>query len=615
MDLWVVAALIVLIATMRVYRLNEPADMHFDEVYHARTATEFLQDWKYGIDHDIYEWTHPHFAKYAIATGITVFSDDKVTSTGTLNVPVKDVVVQPRQAYSPAADDPNTAERTADPDLRYGDRVFVATGSEVRVYDLSTRRFVHTYAIPGASAFSSVGITGLVYVGTAEGRIYRIDTNTLDDVRLGKSQTVEAPVLLGVKTEINIARVYTDTPPYALVADSAGTVVSVDLTGNDGAIVGRGSVPGAADFAPLGSGPTTVTADPRQVTDASALAQLLAEDVPGAYAAEIELALRASLGGLEIAVPLGPLSSEQVTLIKSQIDAGTLPGLSISSSSPQVLVAYQSGVGLLDARHVVINSTIETDQPATSLAVNSDSQQVVYVAAGAQIILIRTDATGGTATASKDGNQPLERMPGVVTRIVFDKGTNVAHALGRTPDGQGWTVYAIETNAQRRVLRRAAPIRACCDRPRFFTQACHRESRGSAHIRRRRINRLGGRWAVRLLLADRGRHVRHPDGRLHVPADPAAVPAPYRGTAGGALHADGRNALRPVAHCHERHVRRRPASPRLPDICRALAQQMEESKDGLGGLLDRHADTRRGPGARSFGQVGCRLRHRSASGS
>ena len=26
--------------------------MHFDEVYHARTATEFLQDWRYGEPHD-----------------------------------------------------------------------------------------------------------------------------------------------------------------------------------------------------------------------------------------------------------------------------------------------------------------------------------------------------------------------------------------------------------------------------------------------------------------------------------------------------------------------------------------------------------------------------------
>ena len=34
--------------TLRTFRLAEPYRMHFDEVYHARTATEFLQDWRYG---------------------------------------------------------------------------------------------------------------------------------------------------------------------------------------------------------------------------------------------------------------------------------------------------------------------------------------------------------------------------------------------------------------------------------------------------------------------------------------------------------------------------------------------------------------------------------------
>ena len=55
--------------------------MHFDEVYHARTATEFLQDWRYGIDHDIYEWTHPHLAKYAMAGGIVAFAGHDVAAT------------------------------------------------------------------------------------------------------------------------------------------------------------------------------------------------------------------------------------------------------------------------------------------------------------------------------------------------------------------------------------------------------------------------------------------------------------------------------------------------------------------------------------------------------
>ena len=70
----VVTVLVIAGMGLRMFRLAEPARMHFDEVYHARTATEFLQSWRYGIDHTIYEWTHPHLAKYVMAGGITVRS-------------------------------------------------------------------------------------------------------------------------------------------------------------------------------------------------------------------------------------------------------------------------------------------------------------------------------------------------------------------------------------------------------------------------------------------------------------------------------------------------------------------------------------------------------------
>ena len=41
--------LVVATLVLRTFRLAEPYQMHFDEVYHARTATEFLQDWRYGL--------------------------------------------------------------------------------------------------------------------------------------------------------------------------------------------------------------------------------------------------------------------------------------------------------------------------------------------------------------------------------------------------------------------------------------------------------------------------------------------------------------------------------------------------------------------------------------
>ncbi len=78
----------------RVVRLDTPLTMYFDERWHATTATEFLQDWEYGIPHTISEWTHPHVAKYLMAAGIVAFGDNKVTDEGLVGASVRDAALE-----------------------------------------------------------------------------------------------------------------------------------------------------------------------------------------------------------------------------------------------------------------------------------------------------------------------------------------------------------------------------------------------------------------------------------------------------------------------------------------------------------------------------------------
>ncbi len=66
-------ALVVLVT--RGFRIDQPRDMYFDEVYHARTAFELL------AERDPYEWTHPHLAKEIMALGILAFGGDRVVGT------------------------------------------------------------------------------------------------------------------------------------------------------------------------------------------------------------------------------------------------------------------------------------------------------------------------------------------------------------------------------------------------------------------------------------------------------------------------------------------------------------------------------------------------------
>ena len=61
--------------------------MHFDEVYHGRSATEFLSSWQEDWDRDVYEWTHPMLAKYLIAGGIAFADPNAVVDSAPLTVP------------------------------------------------------------------------------------------------------------------------------------------------------------------------------------------------------------------------------------------------------------------------------------------------------------------------------------------------------------------------------------------------------------------------------------------------------------------------------------------------------------------------------------------------
>ncbi|MEW5990073.1 MAG: phospholipid carrier-dependent glycosyltransferase [Chloroflexota bacterium] len=215
LDLWLIVVLAAVLLTGRVWRLGEPYQMHFDEVYHPRTATEFLQFWRYGISHNVYEWTHPHLAKYGMALGLVAWGNDRTDATSELGVEVRSAAIEPRW------DDARSASRIA------GDRLWLATGAEVRAYDLATRRLEASVPIPGAVAVAVDRVGHRVAVGTSDGAIRLIDTATLDFARWGGGTP-----LPGVRAFTTV-----DGPIQQLLvsADGASIVAVLAADAGDGA--------------------------------------------------------------------------------------------------------------------------------------------------------------------------------------------------------------------------------------------------------------------------------------------------------------------------------------------------------------------------------------------
>ena len=149
----------------RLWRLDIPRAMHFDEVYHARSATEWLADWEHGWTRDTYEWTHPMLAKYLIAGGIVAANPNTVTSSSALPEPVSAMAVAPARS---ARDHPRSV-------------VFTAAGSQIEARDaLTGDRLAAWPADAPVSAMAYDRDADRLLVGSAESgdvRVYALDAS------------------------------------------------------------------------------------------------------------------------------------------------------------------------------------------------------------------------------------------------------------------------------------------------------------------------------------------------------------------------------------------------------------------------------------------------------
>ena len=434
LDLLIMAVLLVGVLTLRLFRLSDPYEFHFDEVYHARTAMEFLQDWRYGIPHDIYEFTHPHLAKYAMAEGITYLGDNKVTATAQLGGSISAVLVEPRW------DDPNL------PDDRAGDRFYVAGANLVRVYDLATRDLIATYDLPGAQALALDSTNHRIFVGTAAGLIATIDTTAeLDPLRTSSPPPAPngtiPPTLANLG--VGIDELWVSSDGRAMVAGtSASDVVAVDLA--SGALTGQLHVDGLADFADGGSANGLVAA-PSVITDPAAEAKAIA-GFTGLAEATIETRLRviAKQTGDTQAVVLGAIPAAAAASIPAAISGGSLTGFAVLPL-PEVAAAGQAGVTFIEPTTAQKAVLIPTTTPATGVTdvIGVDTPELYAAQGGKQVaVLSIDDSSSGTITAPSLTN--TFPMPGEVSKITFDAATKMVHVLGRTPDGSAETVYVVD---------------------------------------------------------------------------------------------------------------------------------------------------------------------------
>ncbi len=416
LDLLLALCILLSAVTLRGYRLAEPYDMYFDEVYHARTAMEFLQDWRYGQPHGIYEYTHPHLAKYAMALGIELFGDHRVTGQSRLGSPVVAAAVEPRWTS------------TDDPGSRVGDRLFVLTGAELAVYDLASRDRVAAFPTTAAAMALDTDAHQL-YLAGADGTVARLDTTALDPLRTsGRTDALVEP--LTTRTDVAAPMRMAVVGQTLVILGRDGTLEARDA--DTGELLGSSTITGAADLSAI---PSTqmVVASPADIEDIPGAAQVLADDL-GADADTIATQLES--GAAEVVLD-GWLTSTQASAVRGHISDGTLDGVSVDDR-PVVAVSTSEGVSFLDASSLSSLTSIGMDAGGAGMAWadNAPDGARLYVASG-------TDLRG--ITVGTDGPQlkSTVQMPGAITSVIWDEPPQLVHAVGVLPNGTP-TIYVVD---------------------------------------------------------------------------------------------------------------------------------------------------------------------------
>ena len=179
-DLWMIVVIAVTALSLRGWRVGEPTRFEFDEVYHVRTATEFMQFWRYDDPHAIYEYTHPHVAKYAIAAGLELFGAPRVDGRSEYRASITAIASRPEGANTSAL-------------------IWVATPDRVDALRAETRALVASISIPGVTHLVA-GDDGSLWGMTESGEIFHAsvqgaESGAAGEIRQWSSRAVGATAI------------------------------------------------------------------------------------------------------------------------------------------------------------------------------------------------------------------------------------------------------------------------------------------------------------------------------------------------------------------------------------------------------------------------------------
>ena len=604
LDAFIMVVLLIGLLLLRLFRLDAPMEFHFDEVYHARTAMEFLQGWNYGIPHDIYEYTHPHLAKYAIAEGIQYLGDNEVTATAELGGagpgdPGRATLGRRHAAPEPGGRSVLRRRRRRRPGVRPPD-----PGPD---RDLLPAR------CPGPGPRPDEP-QGLRRDRQRRDRHDRHDRGarpaTNVEPAAGARLGTTLPALANLGVGINLLWV-SDDGTVLVAGTAASNTVPVDPA--TGALGPSLHVDGLADLAAAGSVDGLVVT-PSAIKDPTAEANVIA-GITGQDAAPIEARLKAiaNQAGDNALPVLGSFPADKVQAITNGLSGaigdGRLLGYQVSPL-PQVAAAGSAGVTFIAATTGEKIGLVALDAPATGLADVLADTPNLYVARDGQADRGHPDRRFGHDRAppvrpavdlrdARRGQQAdLQRDDEDGPRPRPDPRRVVGDDLCRR--------HHRESTLERDLRRRKAALQPGLVGPGRHPRLPGQRPGGDPDRLAQRRDCLGGRRRKSVRLALPGGGGRRPDRGPDVPPGPDPVPPALDRDPGRSARGDGRDVLRPVPDRDERRLLRPVHRGRLRGLRGPLDRLVALALGLARGPAPGRAPARPGPGQ----QVGRPVRDR-----
>ncbi|HSL33249.1 MAG TPA: phospholipid carrier-dependent glycosyltransferase, partial [Candidatus Limnocylindrales bacterium] len=316
----------------------------------------------------------------------------------------------------------------------------VATGSEVRSYDLATRALVSVTPVGGASAVAVDRAAHRLVIGASDGTIAVALLEALDEARAAGVDGLALGTQELARLDGPVSRIHVTEDGAALVALVGGRAIMIDAEGRTTGEIELGDVAQLTDAGRTAA----LVADAAEVADPNAAAEELADLLGGDAARYLD---RLAPGGAGLV--LGVVPADLREDVDAAVGDGALAGIAVTEL-PRVAAATADGLTFLLPAAGEVSSDLQLEGGASGVALVTgvDDAKLYFSTNAPDGPKFGVVVVGGDDADKDPALNRTYPLPGRASWVAYDEASQQVHVLGSAPGDEATsTVYVVEPHA------------------------------------------------------------------------------------------------------------------------------------------------------------------------